>query len=288
MKREGQRLDIPGAVTATGGLVAVVYGLLKASSDPFGSWPVLLPLLGGIALLVLMVVLETRSPDPLIPLRFLANRTRVTSNVLSMLIWAVFFGYVVLLNLYMQQVLHYSPLRTGLLNLPRGAAIGLGFFLCIKLMPRAGVKPVLAIGFLGSAAGLWLASYIQAGSSYAGAILPGTLVFGVFSGMCYPGLINGALHQVTGQDAGLGAGVQNAMQQIGAALGLATLVTLALRYTAHKVQAGAVPAVAQTAGYALAFRVGAAVLAVAGVLALVVLERVSTTMRNALAEVPTA
>jgi EmrB/QacA subfamily drug resistance transporter len=287
MAREGHRIDIPGAVTATGGLVAVVYGLLQAASDPLGSWQVLLPLLGGVALLVVMVVLETRSPEPLIPLRFLANRTRVTANVLSMVIWAVFFGYVVLLNLYMQQVLHFSPLRTGVLNLPRGAAIGLGFFLCIKLMPRVGVKPVLAIGFLGSAAGLWIASYIHVGSSYVGAILPGIIVFGVFSGMCYPGLINGALHQVTGQDAGLGAGVQNAMQQIGAALGLATLVTLALRYTARRVHAGALPAVAQAGGYALAFRVGAAVLAVAGLLALVVLERVSTTMRNPLAEVPT-
>jgi hypothetical protein len=271
---------------ATGGLVAIVYGLLQAASHPWGSWPVLLPLLGGVALLVVMVVVEIRSPDPLIPMRFLANRTRVTSNVLSMVIWAVFIGYVVLLNWYMQQVLHYSPLRTGLMNLPRGGAIAVGLVLCLRLMPRVGVKPVLAIGFLGSAAGMWIASYIHVDSSYAGAILPGIIVFGVFSGLCYPGLINGALHQVTGQDSGLASGVQNAMQQIGAALGLSALVTLALRYTQSRVQAGGLPAVAQTAGYALAFRVGAAALAVAGVLALVVLERVSTTMRMPLADVP--
>jgi MFS family permease len=110
--REGHRLDLPGAVTATGGLVAVVYGLLAASNS-WGSRPVLLPLLGGAALLAVMVIVETRSPDPLIPMRFLANRTRVTSNVLSMITWAVFVGYVVMLNTYLQQVLHYSPLRTG-------------------------------------------------------------------------------------------------------------------------------------------------------------------------------
>jgi MFS family permease len=256
--------------------VAVVYGLLQASSYSWGSWQVLLPLLGGVASLVVMVVVETRSPDPLIPMRFLANRTRVTANVLSMITWAVFIGYVVLLNLYMEQVLHYSPLRTGLLNLPL-AVIPAGIVLSTRLTPRVGVKAVLAIGYLGSAAGLWIASYIHFDSSYVSAVLPGMIVFGSFNGLCYPGLISGALHQLTDQDSGLGSGVQSAMQQIGAALGLAALVTLALRYTQHKVQAGLLPAVAQTDGYALAFRVSAVACAVAGVLVPVVLQRVSAT-----------
>ena len=111
-------------------------------------------------------------------------------------------------------------------------------------------------------------------------------MFGGFIGLCYPGLINGALYQVTSRDAGLGAGVQNTMQQVGAALGLAALVTLALRYTQQRLHAGVLPAVAQTDGYALAFRVSAAALAVAGVLVLVVLECVSAQMRDPLAEVP--
>jgi hypothetical protein len=153
-------------------------------------------------------------------------------------------------------------------------------------MPRIGVKPTLAIGLLGSAAGLLVASYIQVSSSYPGGILPGLIVFGVFSGICYPALINGALHQVTGQDSGLGSGVQTAMQQIGSALGLATLVTLALRYAAGQIGHGVLPALALTRGYALSFRVGAAVLAAAGLLALVLLERVTATPRTALAEVP--
>ena len=155
MVREGHRIDFPGAVTATGGLVAVVYGLLQAASHSWGSWQVLLPLLGGVALLVVMVVVEARSPDPLIPMRFLANRTRVTSNVLSMITWAVFIGYIVLLNLYLEQVLRYSPLRTGLLNLPL-SVIPAGILLSTRLMPRVGVKAVLTIGYLGSAAGLWI------------------------------------------------------------------------------------------------------------------------------------
>jgi EmrB/QacA subfamily drug resistance transporter len=271
MVREGHRIDLPGAATATGGLVAVVYGLLQAASYPWGSWQVLLPSFGGLALLAVMVVVETRSPDPLIPMRFFANRTRVTANVLSMVTWAVFAGYIVMLNTYLQQVLHYSPLRTGLLILPV-SIINVGIFLGTRLIPRFSVKPVMVTGYLGSAAGLWLASYIHAGSSYTGAVLPGIIVFGGFSGLCYPGLVSGALHMVTGQDAGLASGVQTAMQQIGAALGLAVLVTLALRRTQHLAHAGVLPTIAQADGYALAFRVSATALAVAGVLALAALQ----------------
>ena len=284
--RHGHRIDVPGAVTATGGLVAVVYGLLQAASHPWGSWQVLAPLAGGAVLLAVMAAWEARAPEPLIPARFFANRTRVTSNVLSLALFAAFIGYVVLLTWYMQQVLGYSPLRTGLLWLPLGAGIGAGMGLATALMPRIGVKAVLAIGFLGSAGGLLAASYIHVGSSYAGAILPGIILFGVFSGMCYPALINGALHQVTGQDSGLASGVQAAFQQIGSAVGLATLVTLALRYAGGQIRHGVVPAVALTHGYALAFRAGAAVLAVACVLVLVLLEHVAAQPRTALAEVP--
>jgi EmrB/QacA subfamily drug resistance transporter len=286
MARTGHRVDATGAVTATGGLVAVVYGLLQAASHPWGSWRVLLPLLGGAGLLLVMAWWETRAAQPLIPVRFFSNRTRVTSNLLSLALLAAFIGYVFLLTLYMQQVLGYSPLRTGLVYLPLGVGIGAGIGIATGLMPRIGVKATLVIGLLGSAAGLLIASFIHVNSSYPGGILPGLIVFGVFSGICYPALINGALHQVTGQDSGLASGVQTAMQQIGSALGLATLVTLALRYAAGQMRHGVPPAAALTQGYALSFRVGAAVLAAAGLLALVLLEHVSAKPRTALAEVP--
>jgi EmrB/QacA subfamily drug resistance transporter len=284
--RAGHRVDVPGAILATGGLVAVVYGLLQGASHPWGSWQVLVPLLGGAVLLAAMVAWEARAAEPLIPLRFFTNRTRVTSNVLSLGLMAAFLGYVFLLTLFMQQVLGYSPLRTGVLYLPLGIGIGAGLGLATALMPRTGVKTMLAIGFFGGAVGLLLASGIGVSSSYAAGILPGLIVFGVFTGICYPGLINGALHQVTGQDSGLASGVQTAMQQIGSALGLATLVTLALRYAGGQIRHGTPPAAALTHGYALSFRVGAVVLAVAGLLVLVLLEHVAARPRAALAEVP--
>jgi MFS family permease len=284
--RASRRIDVPGAVTATGGLVAVVFGLLQAASHPWGAWPVLLPLFGGVALLLTMVALETRVPDPLIPLRFFRNRTRVTANVASLAMFVAFMGYVVLLTWYMQQVLGYSPLRTGLCWLPLGVGIGVGMGSCTALMPRVGVKAMLVVGLAGSAGGLLAASYIHVDSSYPSAILPGVIVFGVFSGICYPGLINAALHQVTGEDSGLASGVQTAFQQIGTALGLATLVTLALRYAGDRIRVGVSPAVAQTGGYAAAFRVGAIVLVAAALLVLALLEHVAAKPRTALAEVP--
>jgi EmrB/QacA subfamily drug resistance transporter len=286
MERAGHRVDVVGAVTATGGLVAVVYGLLQAASHSWGSWQVLLPLVGGIGLLAVMAAWEARTPDPMIPVRFFTNRTRVTSNVVSLALFAAFMGYVLLLTLYTQQVLGYSPLKAGLAYLPLGIGIGAGMGLAAALMPRIGVKAVLVIGFVGSAAGLFIAGNIDADSSYLGGVLPGLAVFGVFSGICYPGLINGALHQVTGQDSGLGSGVQTAMQQIGAAVGIATLVTLAIRYAEDQTSGGTSPAVALTEGYSLSFRVGAAVCAVAGLLVLLLLEHVSAKPRTALAEIP--
>ena len=285
MARESHSIDIAGAITVTGGLLAVVYGILNVSSHSWGSWQVLLPLLGGIGLLAIMVAVETRSSDPLVPLRFFNNRTRVTSNILTGALFATFVSYAFMQTLYMQQVLGYSPLRTGLAYLPLGVMFGAGIGLNSALMPRLGVKVMLTIGFIGSAAGMFVASYVHSDSSYVGGLLPGMIVFGLFTGICLPGLINGALHQVTTQDSGLGSGVQTGMQQVGAALGLSILLTIALRHAGDRIHGGVPAAVAQTDGYALAFRVSAAVLAVAAVLVLVLLEDVTATPRTALAEV---
>lgn len=285
MDREGHRVDVVGAVTVTGGLVAVVYGLLQAADHSWGSGRVLLPVIGGLVLLAITIAWEARAADPIIPLRFLTNRTRVTSNLVSLALMAAFFSLLFLMTLYMQQVLGYSPLKAGLAYVPTGIGLGIGMGLATNLMPRIGVKPVLTVGFFGTAGALLLVGNIGVDSSYLGGILPGLLLFGIFSGVCYPGMMNGSLHQVTGQDSGLGSGIQNAMQQIGAALGLATLVPLAIRYATH-IGGGTSPATAQTDGYALALRGGAAVLAVAALLVLALLEKVDAKPRSALAEVP--
>jgi EmrB/QacA subfamily drug resistance transporter len=284
MVRDGHRVDVLGAATVTGGLIAIVYGLLEASKHAWGSWQVLLPLLGGAALLLTTAAVEARSASPLIPLRFFANRTRVVANGVSLFFSAAFFSYIFLLTLFEQQVLHYSPLQGGLGYLPLGFGIGAGMGIGTALLPRVGVKSLIAASFFGSAVGLLLTSQIHVGSSYLGGVLPGMIVLAIFCGLSFAPMMNAALHQVTGQDSSLASGVQSTMQQLGGALGLACLVTLALRNAATQVSHGTSAGVAAAHGYAISFRIGAALLAIGGLLTLALLERVSTRARNPLAE----
>jgi EmrB/QacA subfamily drug resistance transporter len=285
MVRAHARPDFAGAITGTAGLVAVVDGLLEAASHPWGSWQVLFPLLGGVGLLALMVAIEARSESPLIPLQFFRNRTRVVTNFVTLFFSSAFFSYFFLLTLFEQQVLGYSPLRGGLSYLPFGLCIGAGIGLGTALMPKLGVKPLLTAGFIGCAVGLFLTSGIDVQSSYAGGVLPGMMVLGLFSGLSFPAIGNASLHQVTGQDSSLASGVQNAMQQVGGALGLSCLVTLALRHAAGQVHHGVAVGVASTHGYVLAWRVGAVLLAIGGALVVVLLEHVVAVPRNAQAEI---
>jgi EmrB/QacA subfamily drug resistance transporter len=288
MVRERGRPDVAGAVTGTAGLIAIVDGLLSAASHPWGSWQVLVPLLGGAGLVALMVWIESRSQAPLIPLQFFRNRTRVVTNVSALFFASAFFSYFFLLTLFEQQTLGYSPLTGGLSYLPFGLSIGAGIGLGTTLMPRIGVKPLLSLGFLGGAVGMFLSSGIDVHSSYAGGVLPGMIVLGLFSGISFPASGNASLHEVTIQDASLASGVQNATQAVGGAIGLSCLVTLALRHAASQVRAGVAPSIAATHGYALAFQIGAVLLAIGGVLVLVLLEHVIATPRQAEAEIAAA
>jgi MFS family permease len=286
MEREkGQGLDIAGAVTSTAGLVAIVYGLLQAAEHPWGSASVVLPLAGGIALLLAMVIIERRVENPLIPLDFFANRTRSVINLTSLFFMAAFISYTFILTLFEQHVLKYSPLETGLAYLPLGFGIGIGIGVGTALTPRIGVRAIVAMGFIGAGIGLLLTSTVDVDTHYAGGILPGMVVFGVFAGATMPAATSAALHQVTDQNSSLASGVQNTMQQIGGALGLAVLVPLAIRYTTSEIQAGVPVETAVTSGYVLAFRVGAALMIIGGVLIMALFERVDPALRDPTSEI---
>ncbi|MGH8960043.1 MAG: MFS transporter [Jatrophihabitantaceae bacterium] len=280
MVRTSRRPDFAGAVSGTAGLIAVVDGLLQAATHPWGSAQVLLPLVGGLGLLAVMIRFEAVSKSPLIPLEFFRNRTRVVTNATTLFFSSAFFSYFFLLTLFEQQILHYSPLKGGLAYLPFGITIGAGIALGTALMPRVGVRPLLATGFFTSAVGLFLTSTIDVGASYTGSVLPGMIVLGLGSGITFPAIGNAALHEVTGQDSSLASGVQSAMQQVGGALGLSCLVTFGLRHATTQIHDGALPAVAATHGYVLAFRIGVVLLIAGGVLVLALLEHVSAAPRN--------
>jgi EmrB/QacA subfamily drug resistance transporter len=266
--------DLLGAGLATGALVAIVYGLIQAGTDAWGSAMVVGPIFGGIVLLGVFVGREHLAANPLVPLRFFTNRTRVTANIVTLCFASVFFTMFYLLTLFLQQVEGYSPLKTGLCYLPFGVGISVGIVASSKLVFRTGVKAILAVGFVLCAAGIALMSTLTVHGSYSTELLPGMVLMALGSGLCFTGFSNASVHQVSAEDASLASGVQNAVQQVGGAIGLAVLATLALRHATTGVHHGVSSGAASASGTVLAFRIGAIVLAVGAVLVAALFERV--------------
>jgi len=263
---ERTRLDLPGAALSTLGVAGIVFGLIEAATYDWGSARVLGPLLGGIVLIGAFVAFESRTAQPLLPLSFLRERTRVAANATTLVFASVFFTQFFITTLFLQQVLGFGPLRAGLAYLPFGVAIGIGIGIATSLLPKLGLRPVLLTGLLTTAVGVLLYTRISADGSYVGDVLPGMVVVALGSGLTLPTLQNAAVYRVDESNAGLAAGLQQAVQQIGGAIGLALLITIALR-SADDSAASA--AVAQTEGYVLAFQLGLGLLLLATVLAAV-------------------
>lgn len=266
------RPDFLGAITGTAGLLSLVYGLLRAADHDWTEAGVLAALLLGAVLIGLMVLIEASSSDPLIPLSFFRNRTRVVTNIVTLFFSTAFFSYFFLLTLVEQQILGWSSIKCGLSYLPFGLCIGAGIGLGTGLMPKVGVKALLAAGFAIDAVGMGLATLIGTGDSYVAHILPGMVLLAFGSGLSFPAIGNASLHQVTAEDSSLASGVQQAIQQIGGALGLATLASIAVKHAANNVSALGVPDLA--GGAVIAYWVGAVSLAIGGVLVLVFMEYV--------------
>jgi EmrB/QacA subfamily drug resistance transporter len=271
----GSRPDVLGAVLVTAGLSGVVYGLIQAGDNhAWGSSRVLVPLLLGLAVLGLFVLVEARTADPLVPLQFFRNRTRVAANVTTLFFSSTFFVGFFLLTLYLEEILHWSALKTGLAYLPFGLAIGVGIGLGSALVTKLGIKPLMLTGFVLVGIGALLFARISVEGNYAGEVLPAMLVSGLGSGLAFMGFGNASVHHVSREDASLASGVQNSLQQIGGSIGLAVLASIALRHTASAVAGGANPAHAAVSGYRLAFVIGAIVAFVGAVVLLVLMEHV--------------
>lgn len=283
------RPDLAGATSITAGLAGIVYGLIQAADHPWGSWNVLVPLLAGLAVVGGFVVIEAKVRHPLVPLSFFTNRTRVTANVATLLFSSAFFTMFFNLTLYWEQVEGWTPIRTGLAYLPFGVGIGVGIALATSLIGRVGVKPVLVAGLGLVAAGLGLLTRITVDGSYLTEPLPGMLLMALGSGFAFASLGNASVHQVSREDASLASGVQNAAQQIGGAVGLAVLATLALRHSAAQLAQQAGPPTreavreAATSGDRLVFGVAAVVVTVAGLLVFGLLEQVRADAAEAVA-----
>jgi EmrB/QacA subfamily drug resistance transporter len=259
------RMDLPGAVTITLAAAAIVYGVSIAPYHGWGSGQVLALLIGGIVLLAAFVAVERRTAEPLIPLEVLLIHNVRTGNVLTLCGGVVITTPLFFLSLYLQQVLGHSALRTGLSLLPMVGVMSVGVLVSQKLIPMVGPRPLVVTGGLVCAAGLvWLARLPGQADYVAYVLLPTLVVAAGTSVMMMPAVV-AATTGVAPRDAGVASGMLNMCRQLGAALGLAVLVTVASTVT-HNSQATGPAAVVD--GYRAAFRTIAAISVVTALLSL--------------------
>lgn len=270
--REGA--DVTGAALITSGLMLGVYSIVEVAEVGWGSTRTIL--LGGLAVILLagFVLRQARAAAPLLPLRVFRSRNVTGANLVQMFMVAGLLGMFFVGTLFLQRVLGYGALRIGLAFLP--VAIGIGLLsvgMSARLNARFGPRAVLLTGLTLIAAGLALMSRAPADAGYLTDLLPVMLLLGVGGGMSFPALMSLAMSDATGSDSGLASGLVNTTQQVGGALGLAVLATLASLRTEGLVAEGAGAGAALLDGYRLAFTVASGLVVVALVIAATVLRR---------------
>jgi EmrB/QacA subfamily drug resistance transporter len=265
--------DAPGAVLVTGGLVTLVYGITQANSNGWGSAETLGVFAAAVALLAAFVGWERRTAEPLVPASFLRLRTVVGANVAGLILGTAIFAMFLMLTLYMQQVLGYSAMKTGVAYLAVAGSAIFWSALAAQLVNRIGVKPVLAIGMTALSAGLLFFTQVSVGGSYLGDLLPGFLLIAVGLGFSFVPISIAALAGVQPAEAGLASGLINTSQQIGGALGIAALSAISTSIADDRVASGSALPFALTDGFQAAFIAAAAVALLGILVALVVVRR---------------
>jgi len=252
-----RHFDAAGAVTVTGSLMLLVFGLTQANRVGWASTQTIGVLLSSAILMAIFVWLELRSRSPLVPLSIFRRRTLTGANLIGFGLGTAIFGMFFLLSLYMQQVLEYSPLRTGFGYLAVALTVIAAAAISQALVTRLGVKPVLMTGLGLLTVGLVFFTQVSVGGSYVDDLLPGFLVLGVGMGFSFVPISIAALAGVKGPEAGLASGLINTSQQVGGALGLAILTTVATTRTSNLLDAGEPDPEALVGGFSLAFWVAA-------------------------------
>jgi EmrB/QacA subfamily drug resistance transporter len=277
----GKGADIPGAVLLTGGLMLGVYTILEVEQQGWGSTQTLG--LGGvaIALIAAFLVRQAKADNPLMPLRLFRSRNVSGANLVQALLVVGMFGMFFLGALYMQRILGYDALEVGLAYLPTTLVMGtMSFRFSAQLNMRYGPKATLIPSMVAIGAGLLLFARTPVDASYLVDLLPPTVLIGLGAGLAFPSLMTLAMSGATPQDSGLASGLVNTSVQVGGAIGLAVLATLASERSDSALAQGESAASALNSGYHLAYLVGAALIGVALVVAL----RVFRTEEEAAAE----
>ncbi len=265
------RLDVAGAVTVTGGLVGLVYGLSQIEVLGPGSPRVLVALAAGVALLAAFVAIERRSPAPLVPFSIFRSRTLTGADLVAALTAAIVVGQSYFSALYLQQVLRFSAIATGLAFLPLTLLIIVVANVVPRILPRVGVRAVLVAGPLAFAAGMLLYAGVSVDGTYLADVLPGSMLVGLGLGLSFTGATIAATSGVPPERQGLASGLLTTAQQVGGALGLAVLVSVASVRTGGAADPSSASAL--TAGFSAAFFGAAVLAALAALVALVLLPR---------------
>jgi EmrB/QacA subfamily drug resistance transporter len=276
-KADGPRrqLDVAGAVAVTGALFLLVYAISHTDEVAWTAPSTLVVLAASAALLVVFVVIEGRAAShPLVPLRLFKVRSVAGANLVMFCFGVGMFAMWFFLSLYLQQVLGYSPVVTGVSFLPQTAAIAIGATLSGRLSPRLGSRNVLMAGAVVGAGGLHWLSLIQAGDTYWTGACGGGILATFGMGLAFTPIALLATGGVPQEDAGLASGLVNCSRQIGASIGLAALSTIAASRTAqalgHSSAVHGALKAAMTDGYARAFLIASMVVLAGGALGLVI------------------
>jgi EmrB/QacA subfamily drug resistance transporter len=270
---ESRNFDVPGALTVTAGLALLVYALVDAVNVGWGSTATIAKIAGALVLLGAFILIERRQRSPLMPLSIFRLRTLRGADTVALLIGMSLFSMFFFVSLYMQQVLHYSALRAGLSYLPLAVAIILSAGAASFGVTRFGFKPVLLCGLLFVAAGLfWFSKVPPHGGTFAADVLGPSLLAAVGLGLSFVPVTIAAVTGTRPHEAGLASGLVNTAQQVGGALGLAILATVANSRTKDILHGGGHDAtLALTKGFERAFLVGSGFALIGALLTIVLI-----------------
>jgi EmrB/QacA subfamily drug resistance transporter len=260
--------DALGAVLVTGGMLLLVYALVKAPTVGWGTGRTIGEISGATVMLAAFLANELRHRNPLAPLSIFRVNGLGFADATQLIAFAGFLAMFFFLTLYMQNVLHYSAIQTGAAYLPLCFAIGISAGISSQLLSRLGTRPVIVVGAVIAAGGLYWLSRIPVHGTYLSNLLPGMLVLSLGFGPVFVGVTTAANAGVPADRSGLAAALLNASQQLGGALGLAIFTAVATSQTQHLLAAHASPAYATIAGFQRALLVGSIFILVSAVIAL--------------------
>jgi EmrB/QacA subfamily drug resistance transporter len=259
--------DIRGAILSTGGMLLLVYALVRAPSIGWGSTQTMVELAGAFALLAAFIINEQHHKNPLLPLAIFRISGLAAADATQLIAIAGFISMFFFLTLYMQDVLRYSPIRTGLAYLPVCAGAGIAAGISAKLITRIGTRPVIIAGALLAAGGVYYLSRIPVHGSYLTDVLPGMVTMSIGLGAVFVGVTTAANAGVPPATAGLAASLLNSSQQLGGALGLAIFAAIATSQTDHLLAAHTALPDALTSGFQRALLASSIFLLAAAVIA---------------------